>query len=214
MEYHKIGEIWKDSKDIPNYQVSNWGNIRNSKTKRVLKQQDNGNGYRIVSIRVDNKLKRFYVHRLVANVFCEKERWKNHVDHINCIRDDNRSENLRWCTPKENCNFPQTRINASKSLKIAMNREDVKKRLAKSMQNVYNNPDIKKKMSKASILNHKKGLYDHLRKKVFMIDTFGNIIKVYQSLASVLDDGFDPSFVSKVCRNKKTRAYGYIWRFA
>lgn len=26
-------------------------------------------------------------------------------------------------------------------------------------------------------------------------------------------DGYDPSFVSKVCRGDKSIAYGYIWRF-
>ena len=211
MEYH---EIWKRIENFPNYQISNLGNIKNTKTGRIIKQQNNGTGYKVVSLRINGKLKRSYVHRLVAISFCKKENGKNHVDHINCIRDDNRSDNLRWCTPKENCNFPQTRINASKSLKIAMNREDVKRRHAKSMENVYNDPNVKKKMSTASIINHKNGLYDHLLKKVLMIDIYGKIKKIYPSVSSVLSDGFDPSFVSKVCRNKKQMAYGYIWRFA
>lgn len=208
-------EIWADISGHNGYQVSNMGNVKNKRSGRILKQGDNGNGYKIVVLRggKDEKPKMRYVHRLVAVAFCKREDGKNYVDHINCVRDDNVSSNLRWCTAKENCNFPQTRLNASKSLKIAMNRKDVKERLAKSMEKVRNNYDVRRKMSEASILNHKNGMYDHLRKAVLMIDMNGNIVKEYESLQAVLKEGYDSSFVSKACRGKKDAAYGYIWRF-
>lgn len=206
-------EIWADIDGFDKYQVSNMGNIRSLKSMRILKQQDKDNGYKVIFLRKDRILRQFYVHRLVAYAFCKKEEGKDYVDHINCIRSDNRSENLRWCTSKENCNFPQTKENVSKALKIAMNREDVKRKLAESMKSVYNNEDVKRKMSESSILNHKKGLYDHLCKKVLMIDDYDNVIETYPSVSSVAKDGYDPSFVSKVCRGKKDMAYGYVWRF-
>lgn len=37
--------------------------------------------------------------------------------------------------------------------------------------------------------------------------------KYYKSLISVKEDGFDPSFVAKVCKGIKTEAYGYLWRY-
>lgn len=40
-----------------------------------------------------------------------------------------------------------------------------------------------------------------------------NVLKNYESVSSVANDGYDPSFVSKVCRGDKSIAYGYIWRF-
>lgn len=54
-------------------------------------------GYRQVSI--NNKS--YDVHRLVAEAFIPNQEKKPTVDHINRIRDDNRVQNLRWATYKE-----------------------------------------------------------------------------------------------------------------
>lgn len=54
-------------------------------------------GYRV--IRVNRKM--IYVHRLIAESFLPNPENKRTVDHINRIRDDNRVQNLRWATQKE-----------------------------------------------------------------------------------------------------------------
>lgn len=55
------------------------------------------NGYCEVTIRP----RRYSVHRLIAETFITNPEHKPTVDHINRVRDDNRVENLRWATHKE-----------------------------------------------------------------------------------------------------------------
>ncbi len=103
-------EVWKDIVGYEGrYQVSNIGNVRsmhylgkNMTTKdngvKKLKLITNSSGYHVVTL----KGKQQFVHRLVAAAFIPNANEKPCVDHINTITTDNRVENLRWVTQKEN----------------------------------------------------------------------------------------------------------------
>lgn len=106
----------------PNYAVSNLGRVKslgNNKTKKekILSCGVDGGGYPIVVLHKNCKPKTFRIHKLVAQAFIPNPENKPRVDHINTIRTDNRVENLRWCTQKENCNNEISRENYSKAKK-------------------------------------------------------------------------------------------------
>lgn len=110
-------EEWKDIKGYEGiYQVSSKGRIKSLKfgKERLLKYalQD---GYQRVKLCKDGKQKLHFIHRLVAEAFIPNTDNKPCIDHINTIRTDNRVENLRWVTSKENCNNPLTIINIKNS---------------------------------------------------------------------------------------------------
>ena len=108
-------EIWKDIEGYGGaYQISNQGRVycresyvigfggKTRKKPHILKDADNGKGYRYVTISVSKKRNNHYVHRLVAEFFLPNPKNLPVVNHINGNKADNRVENLEWCTQADN----------------------------------------------------------------------------------------------------------------
>lgn len=107
-------EVWIDLVDFEDsYQISNNGNVRNKKTKRILKFQTTGKSkkYKRVSLYnpKTNKNMRYSIHRLVALSFIPNPLNKSQINHINGIQSDNRIDNLEWVTGKENMKHYNTK---------------------------------------------------------------------------------------------------------
>jgi hypothetical protein len=94
-------EIWKDINE--NYKVSSNGRVYSKITDKILKGGKYPNSY--LFVRLGRNSKALLIHRLVAETFIPNPDNKPCVDHINGDRQDNRVENLRWCTHEENSNF-------------------------------------------------------------------------------------------------------------
>lgn len=85
------------------------GNRDKSKKSSLyeIKPRLTKSGYARIYAREDstNKRKDLYIHRLVAIYFLKNPEGRKYVNHKNCIRNDNRVENLEWATAKENTEY-------------------------------------------------------------------------------------------------------------
>lgn len=84
------------------YEVSNFGNVKNAKTGKILKPINNGKGYLRVNL-CNNGVRKWLVHRLVLETFLPTN--GKEINHKNHITTDNRLENLEWCSRSENLRF-------------------------------------------------------------------------------------------------------------
>jgi len=106
-------EEWKiiNYKDIKpnNYEVSNYGRIRNCITGIILKQQKGSNYYHITYSILPRGQKAYTTHKIVAKhfVYGETEE-RNEIDHIDSYKNENGIKcnnfymNLEWVTRSEN----------------------------------------------------------------------------------------------------------------
>ena len=204
-------EVWKDIPQFEGiYQVSNMGRIkitRNGKVRITIGVLEKSTGYMRFSLYRGGYIKRDYVHRLVAKAFIYNDENKPEIDHVNTIRHDNRVENLRWVTRKENRNNPLS----LEHLRVAFTGENSPHFGRKRSK------ETKRKISealKASPLNHgRTGSMCKNSQPVYQYDLQGNFIAGYagQAEASRMT-GISQSEISNVCNGKSNVAGGYLWR--
>jgi YesN/AraC family two-component response regulator len=81
------------------YYISDCGSVfKNDGTE--IGQWMNDQGYMLV--RLSNPRKTMRVHRLVAEAFLKNDLNLPFVNHIDCVRHNNKYENLEWCTQSQN----------------------------------------------------------------------------------------------------------------
>lgn len=113
-------EVWKDIKGYEGlYQISSFGRVKSLERKRlgfkkiptlvnerILKTGTQTNGYLIIGLHKEGKVKTKLIHQLVAIAFLNhKPNGLNMVvNHINFIRSDNRIENIEIVTHRQNSN--------------------------------------------------------------------------------------------------------------
>lgn len=84
------------------FEISEYGIIRNRKTKSVKSQYLNDAGYPMITISKGNKSNPYRVHKLLAEMFIPNPDKKPEVNHIDGNKKNYALSNLEWSTHAEN----------------------------------------------------------------------------------------------------------------
>lgn len=99
-------EVWKDVVGYEGlYQVSNFGQVKNTKRQKVLIPQTNTWGYKHILLHKNGTRKTVTIHKLVVDAFITTERAGLQVNHKDENKSNNRLDNLELCTPAYNMNY-------------------------------------------------------------------------------------------------------------
>ena len=96
-------------KDIKNYEglyaITPEGEVWSYRRKKFLTPRDNGTGYLRVKLCKDGKVKKYMIHRLVAEAYIPNTDNLPQVNHKDENKANNCLQNLEWCDAKYNSNY-------------------------------------------------------------------------------------------------------------
>lgn len=186
-------EEWKTVQCCPIYEVSNWARFRNKRTNTIrygVKARDSG----YVRISLDKKC--YFVHRLVALAFIVNNdpirKWT--VNHINSIRDDNRSVNLEWASSSEQVlHMLQNKRNHGKAFRKRPERKQSIERLDRVTRDVLGEYETTMDACTWILLEDGNGEIND-----------ADLKKLCRSFKKKLN--------TRIKRKKEYEDYGYLWR--
>lgn len=197
-------EIWKDIDNYPNYQVSNFGNVKSLKNNKLLRLS--AEEYKKCFLYCNGKRKTFRVHRLVAQAFLPNPNSYEVVNHIDGNKYNNCVENLEWCTYSYNTKHTYEFLGRTAYFKGKNRSEETNKKISiankgksKSKEHIQKLKDVKRKNAKCINQYDKNNNY---------IKTWNCAIEIEENL------GIKASNIIRNCTNKRPSAGGYVWRYA
>lgn len=147
-------DLKKEWKEIKGYEgkyiVSNYGEIislpryKNNHSKKqyvepkeIPTYTNSTNGYVYVALYKDGRMRNLRLHRLVAEAFVKRETNKNQINHIDGNKQNNRADNLEWCTSQENIRHAYNMgLKNNDKQKIKVNQYDLKGNLINSFNSI------------------------------------------------------------------------------
>lgn len=78
------------------------GDFFGVKNERILPQFTEKFGYVRVGLMKNLDRRKVFVHRIIAKAFIPNPNNYPCINHMNCVKADNRIENLEWCTYAQN----------------------------------------------------------------------------------------------------------------
>ena len=187
--------MWKIINSFEDYEISTDGEVKSHKGGKevILKGSYGSNGYYTVGLCKNGKIHTKSIHRLVAEHFIDNPNNYSCIDHINGVRTDNRSCNLRWCSHKDNSNYEIAKKNMSKAHKGKVLTEEHKNKISKS---------------------NKGKPKPHFEKRIDQYTIDGTYIKTWKSTMEIERSlGFIHNNISSVCKGKYKQAYGFKWKY-
>lgn len=101
-------------KSLDRYVKGRYGNYRLQKGK-LLNPGLSSNGYLQVDLCLNGKVKKYSVHRLVAQTFIPNSDGLPQINHKDEDKINNRVDNLEWCDSKYNLSYGTARIRSKKT---------------------------------------------------------------------------------------------------
>ena len=190
------------------FTVKDDGTVINRFGKKVGFKQKNG--YMHVSING----KQVLMHRFVYEAFNGEIPEGYEIDHKNTVRDDNRLENLRIATPKENRNNPITKERYKTSNKGKVTPQLIEKlklmyrQKSDTPKTTYNKPKTRQNITK-ELKKHKPRI-----KSVYQYSKNGEFIKKWDSINECSASlGILKQSISRCCHGRCKSSGGFKFSF-
>lgn len=182
MKYEiNMKEEWKPIKNSKEYFISNYGNVK--RNNKIIKSSV-WSLYKVIRLKLKDKYRTYYIHRLVAEAFIPNFQNKKIVNHKDCNKLNNNVNNLEWVTKQEN------EIHAWKNGCKEKIRETSRK------NSIIARTYVKNKI------------------EVLQCDLENNFIKEWASASDAMKElNIDASAITKCCRGKLKKAGGYRWKY-
>lgn len=193
-------EVWKslDFMGYPDYEVSTLGrvkslNYRKTGKKKILKQDKIRGGYLRVTLCNNKKYKHFRVHKLVALAYISNPYNLPQINHKDENKENNKVENLEFCSARYNVNYGTRNERLSKTKKGKPKTEEHKQKISQT----------------------KKGKPNYKQRKPILQYTKDNIfIREWDSATTASKElNICRENITNCCNGKYKTCSGFIWKY-